>query len=501
MGSSEIIKLVILILYLLAMLAVGVITYKKNEGFQDYVLGGRKLGKWSTALSAQASDMSGWLLVGLPGAAYLAGVEAGWVAIGLGIGTYANWRILAKRLRIYTEKANNALTLPDYFEKRFEDNSGILRLIPAIVIIIFFTVYTAAQFSTGAKLFEMLLKIPYQYALILGGVVIIGYTFLGGFLAVSWTDVIQGTLMFFALLVVPVYAVLELGGVTQVVGDLNAIDPHFLSLTKATGSTGHVSMMAILGNLAWGLGYFGQPHILVRFMAIEDPEELKYSRRIAIVWVVISLVASVICGVLGRLYFMDAPLGDSEQVFMLMVNQMFPAVLAGIFLAAILAASMSTADSQLLVTAASVSEDIYNQYINKKANDNQKLRTGRISVILVSVVAVAIAFDPNSSVFGLVANAWAGLGASFGPVILISVFWRRMNRYGAMAGMVGGALTVLVWNFLEKTFTNVTLFQMYELLPAFLIACALIYVVSMTTQPPKDTVVKTFDEVKALSQK
>ncbi|MDD3570147.1 MAG: sodium/proline symporter, partial [Lachnospiraceae bacterium] len=266
MLDSQQIKIGILALYLLGMLVVGFITYAKSQGFQDYVLGGRKLGKWTTALSAQASDMSGWLLVGLPGAAYLAGVEAGWIAIGLGIGTYANWKILAKRLRVYTEKAGNALTLPEFFETRFEDHSGILRLIPAVVIIVFFTIYTAAQFSTGAKLFEMLLGIPYQKALILGAFVIIGYTFLGGFLAVSLTDVIQGILMFFALLIVPVFAIIEMGGIDVVREGAFNIDPNFLSLTKATGGMGSVSILSILTNLAWGLGYFGQPHILARFM-------------------------------------------------------------------------------------------------------------------------------------------------------------------------------------------------------------------------------------------
>lgn len=498
MNGSQVIKLIILGLYLLGMLIIGIITFSKNEDFQDYVLGGRKLGKWSTALSAQASDMSGWLLVGLPGAAYVAGVEAGWIAIGLGLGTFANWKILAKKLRIYTEKVGNALTLPDYYEKRFEDKSGILRLIPALVIIIFFTVYTAAQFSTGAKLFEMLLGVPYQAALIIGAIVIIGYTFLGGFLAVSLTDVIQGMLMFFALVIVPVFAVVELGGAAVVKDGVLAFDPNFLSLFKATGSTGSVSLLSIVTNMAWGLGYFGQPHILARFMAIHDPEELKASRRIATVWVVITLVASVACGVIGRYYFANAPLGDSEQVFMLMVNQMFPAAIAGIFLAAILAASMSTADSQLLVTAASISEDIYYKHINKNADDKKKLLAGRIAVIIVSIISVFIAFDPNSSVFGLVANAWAGLGAAFGPVTLLSVFWRRMNRFGAMAGMASGAGTVLIWNMLEKSFPDVAAFQLYELLPAFIVSLVCIYVFSVLTEKPSETMLKTFDEVKTV---
>ncbi|MGL4790011.1 MAG: sodium/proline symporter PutP, partial [Anaerotignaceae bacterium] len=450
--------------------------------------------KWSTALSAQASDMSGWLLVGLPGAAYLSGVEAGWIAIGLGIGTYANWKILAKRLRIYTEKAHNALTLPDYFVKRFEDKTGVLRVIPAIVIIVFFTVYTAAQFSTGAKLFEMLLGIPYQRALILGAMVIIGYTFLGGFLAVSITDVIQGFLMFFALLIVPFFALSEMGGYDAIKEGVLAIDGNFLSLTQATGG-GTVSFLSILANMAWGLGYFGQPHILARFMAIHHPKELKGARRIATIWVTITLIASVICGVIGRLYFINNPLADSEQVFMLMVNNMFPAALAGLFLAAILAASMSTADSQLLVTAASISEDIYAMYIKKDATDKKKLEIGRISVIIISVLAVVIAFDQNSSVFSLVSNAWAGLGAAFGPVILLSVFWKRMNRFGAMAGMISGALVVIIWIFLRGILPNVAILELYELLPAFIVSLASIYFVSKSTEAPSAQMVETFDEM------
>jgi transporter, SSS family len=341
----------------------------------------------------------------------------------------------------------------------------------------------------------MMLGIPYQKSLVIGAIVIIGYTFLGGFLAVSLTDVIQGMLMFFALLIVPVFAIIEMGGIDVIKEGVLNIDPNFLSLTKATGSVGAVPILSIITNLAWGLGYFGQPHILARFMAISDPDELKDSRRIAIVWVAITLVASIICGVIGRLYFVNSPLSDSEQVFMLMANNMFPAVLAGIFLAAILAASMSTADSQLLVTAASISEDIYNQYINKKATDDQKLKVGRFAVILIAGLAVGIAFDPNSSVFGLVSNAWAGLGAAFGPVVLLSVFWKRMNSLGAMAGMVGGAAVVLIWNFLEKTFVSVELFQLYELLPAFIVAFILIVIVSSITKEPSKDMLKTFDEV------
>lgn len=494
MDAGQLIKLSILALYLLGMLAVGFFTFKQNENFQDYVLGGRKLGKWTTALSAQASDMSGWLMLGLPGAAYLSGLEAGWIAIGLGLGTWANWRFVAKRLRIYTEECGNSLTLPDYFENRFEDTTRMLRLVPALVIIFFFTIYTAAQFSTGAKLFEMLLGIPYRTALMIGCVIIIGYTFLGGFLAVSLTDVIQGMLMFFALIIVPGYALVELGGFHSVIPALNQVDPHFLDFFQATGSAGSIAIIAIISNLAWGLGYCGQPHILVRFMAINNPDELKSSRRIACGWVAVTLVAAILAGTLGRIYFQDMLL-DNERVFMLMVDKLFPAAVAGIFLAAILASSMSTADSQLLVTASSISEDIYAQYINKDANDKKQLLVGRIAVAIVAVIAIVIAWDPNSSVFGLVSNAWAGLGASFGPVVLFSLLWKNMNRWGAMAGMVSGAVTVIVWNGLRSLFPHLAVLGVYELLPAFAVSVLFIIFVSKSTGKPSQSIINTFEAV------
>lgn len=494
MFTPQVIKLIILFAYLLGMLLIGLLSFKNTQEFQDYILGGRKLGKWATALSAQASDMSGWLLLGLPSAAYLAGVEAGWIAVGLGIGTYANWKIVAKRLRIYTEKTGNALTLPEYFKARFEDKSNLLSLVPALVIIAFFTVYTSAQFSTGAKLFEMLLGIPYQTALVLGCLVIIGYTFLGGFFAVSITDVIQGMLMFFALIIVPFVAIAEMGGFAVVGGKLAAVDPNFLSMFQATGSAGMVPILSIITNLAWGLGYFGQPHILVRFMAIKEPNDLKYSRRIATVWVTITLIASIAVGVLGRVFFAQA-LTDSEQVFMHMSDLLFPAAIAGVFLAAILAASMSTADSQLLVTAASIAEDVYRPFFDKKASDKKLLNVGRISVAVIALVAMFIAFDPNSSVFGLVSNAWAGLGAAFGPVVLLSLFWKRMNRIGAAAGMISGAVVVAVWNALESALPNTDIFSLYELLPAFLISLLCIVVFSLLTKEPSASIVETFNEV------
>ncbi len=490
--SAQTIKLVILGVYLLFMLVIGFLTANKTKDFSDYILGGRKLGKWSTALSAQASDMSGWLLLGLPGAIYLSGLVEAWVAIGLAIGTYLNWKVVAKRLRVYTEVAGNSLTIPDYLENRFEDKTRVLRTVPALVIIFFFAVYTSSQFAAGAKLFSAILGVDYQKALIIGSIVIIGYTLLGGFLAVTFTDVIQGILMFIALVIVPIYAIATLGGWDVISQNASAVDVNFLNMFKTMGGKG-VSIIAILSGLAWGLGYCGQPHILARFMAIEKPEQLKASRRIACVWVAITLVASVFVGIVGRTYF-KTPLSDPEYVFMYMVDGMFPAVIAGIFLAAILAASMSTADSQLLVTTSSIAEDIYKQFSKKDVSDKKLLSVSRISLAIVSIIAVVIAWNPNSSVFGLVSYAWAGLGAAFGPVILVSLFWKRMNRQGAIAGMASGALTVIIWNLLESNFSNVSLFSLYELLPAFVVSVICIFAVSKLTSEPEQSVLDTFDK-------
>ena len=439
--DANVTKIIVLALYLVGMVIIGYVYYKKTSDFADYVLGGRKLGSWTAALSAQASDMSGWLLIGLPGAAYVAGIEAAWIAIGLGIGTYINWKVVALRLRSYTEVAGDSLTLSDYFENRFRDNTNILRLVSSIVIIVFFSVYTSAQFSAGAKLFETLMGIDYTVALVLGGAVIIAYTFLGGFMAVSFTDFIQGMLMFFALIAVPFVMVAELGGFGTAFEELRQVDPNFLHLTKTTGGSGAISFIAIASNLAWGLGYFGQPHILARFMAIGSTQQVKKARLIAMVWVTLSLTAAVFVGVFGRLYITD--IADPEKIFMMSVDTLFFPILAGVLLAAILAASMSTADSQLLVTASSISEDIFKKYIKKDATDDDMIKIGRFAVIGIALVAMVIAFDPNSSVFGLVSYAWAGLGAAFGPVIIASLFWRRTNKWGAIAGMISGAVTVI----------------------------------------------------------
>jgi sodium/proline symporter len=491
--DANVIKIIVLAIYLIAMVGIGYVYYQKTSDFADYVLGGRKLGSWTAALSAQASDMSGWLLIGLPGAAYVSGIEAAWIAIGLGLGTYVNWKVVALRLRSYTEVAGDALTLSDYFENRFRDNTNILRLVSSIVIIIFFAVYTSAQFSAGAKLFETLMGIDYTVALLLGGAIIIAYTFLGGFMAVSFTDFIQGMLMFFALLVVPFVMVAELGGFGTAFEGLRQVDPNFLHLTKSTGG-GAVSFIAIASNLAWGLGYFGQPHVLARFMAIGSTQQVKKARLIAMVWVAISLTAATFVGVFGRLYITG--IDDPEKIFMMSVDTLFIPVIAGVLLAAILAASMSTADSQLLVTASSISEDIYKKYIKKDATDDQMLKVSRFSVIGIAVIALVIAFDPDSSVFALVSYAWAGLGAAFGPVIIASLFWRRTNKWGAIAGMISGAVTVIAWIQIAKV-SSATIFGLYELLPAFIISSISIYVVSLLTEKPSQEILDEYDDAVA----
>ncbi len=494
--SEQFIKLLALIVYLLAMIVVGLFYFKKTETLSDYILGGRKIGKWTGALSAQASDMSGWLLMGLPGAAYLSGIEAGWIAIGLMLGTYANWKLVAQRLRQYTQISGDSLTLSDFFENRFRDNSHLLRLVSAIFIVIFFTVYTSAQFAAGGKLFNLLLGVEYHMALIIGALVIVLYTLLGGFLAVCKTDSIQGTLMFFALLIVPAMYVADLGGLGESVKAMSEVEANYLSMFFTTGG-GSLSLIVIVSSLAWGLGYFGQPHIITRFMAIKSSSEIKGARVIATIWVVITLAAAVFVGLLGRVYY-GGGLADTETVFMLMINDTFAPLMAGILLASILAAAMSTADSQLLVTASAVSNDFYQAFINKKATELQQIWVGRLTVVAVSIIAVVIAFDPNSSVFGLVSNAWAGFGAVFGPLVVMSLFWKRMNRVGAIAGMVVGGATVMIWNSLRSALdvSAGSILNLYELVPGLILSTIAIVVVSLMTKEPSQEIYDEFDSVK-----
>lgn len=484
-------------LYLSIMIGIGVAFSKKSQNMSDYFLGGRQMGSWLTALSAQASDMSSWLLMGLPGAVYLSGVSSAWIAIGLGIGTYLNWLLVAKRLRSYSQIAGNAITIPQYFQNRFDSNSKAVRIVCAVIIFIFFLVYTASGFNAAAKLIENVFGIRYQIGLTIGAVVILIYTFMGGYFAVVWTDFFQGMLMFFALLIVPIVAYAAVGA------------ENFETITAA--KVGYMDLMAdgdqpykmvdIISNLAWGLGYFGMPHILVRFMSIKSTDLIKKSRIIAMIWVIISLAASVAVGCIGYVYLesIGAPVLDSvkaETIFMVLVQRLTPGLIAGILLCAIVSAIMSTSDSQLLVTASAITNDIYAITAKNKPTDKQLLLLSRISIAVVAIIAYIMALNPDNTVMALVSNAWAGFGAAFGPAMILSLFWRRMTMNGALAGMISGAAIVMLWNkFLaEKT-------GLYELFPAFIISLVLIVIVSLIDKEPSQKVLSEFDEVKRLSKK
>ena len=403
------------------------------------------------------------------------------MALGLAIGTYANWKIVAKRLRISTVKYGDSITIPTYLENRFGDKSKILKIVSSLFILLFFLGYTASGFVSGGKLFQTVFGIPYLAAIIICVLVVVGYTFLGGFMAVCWTDIIQGLLMFFTLLILPIIVIFKAGGLTNV---LSCIDPNFLNaFDKATligsssGST-TLAVISVISSLAWGLGYFGQPHILTRFMAIDDPEQIKSSRIIAICWVVLSLMGATAVGLSGHYFFPNLDVADSETIFMLLVDKCVPLFLTGILMSAILAAIMSTADSQLLVASSTVSEDIYKSLINKNATDKQLVFVSRLTVLAVALIAFVIALNPNNSVLGLVSYAWAGFGDAFGPCIVLSLFWSKMTRNGAAAGMIFGGLTSALWPVLRNHFASIDLFQFYELLPGFLISLLAIFIVS-----------------------
>jgi sodium/proline symporter len=475
--------------YLLFMLGVGTHFYKKNESLSDYLIGDRQLNKWVTSMSAQASDMSGWLLLGLPGYAYLQGLEAVWIALGLGIGTYLNWKFVAEKLRRFTEAAGNAITLPDYFANRFNDHNKSLRVLSALFILVFFLIYTASGFVAGAKLFESVFGLPYHSALLIGVVVIISYTALGGFLAVSWTDFFQGIIMFFAIITVPMLGIYAVGGFEETSNAWKSVSPGYMDLfSNGTGEP--LKIMSIISLMAWGLGYFGQPHILTRFMAICSPDEIKPARKIAMIWVAVSLTCAVVVGLVGRVFLPETlPDADSEKVFMVLVDQLTHPIIGGILLAAVLAAIMSTADSQLLVTSSALTEDLYRVIIRPDASDKELVWVSRGTVIGVAALACAIAFKPDRSVLGLVSYAWAGFGATFGPLVLFSIYWKRMTRNGALAGIIGGGLTVLIWKQLSGG-----IFDLYEIVPGFLVSAFLILLFSLIGQKPESTVDALFED-------
>ena len=504
---SQIIIMATIIIYLAAVVYIGVLCSKKNNAVDDFYLGGRKLGPFVTAMSAEASDMSSWLLMGLPGLAYLTGVaDAAWTAIGLAIGTYVNWLIVAKRIRKYTQ-AYDSFTIPDFFSKRFGDEKRILTLIAAIVIVVFFIPYTASGFAACGKLFSSLFGFNYLTAMIISAIVIVAYCTLGGFLAASMTDLIQSIVMTIALVVVVVYGVNVAGGFDMVMENSKAL-PGYLGLfdtySAATNSAEPYSLLKIASMLAWGLGYFGMPHILVRFMAIRDPQEVKKSRNIAMIWVLISLSVAVCIGFTGAaLYPNVAELAGNgnQRIFIYMTTHLFkgliPLFMAGIILSGILAATMSTSDSQLLIASSCVSKNLFQGLFKKEMSEEKVLMISRLTTIVIALIGIFIAMDENSSVFGLVENAWAGFGGAFGPLTLFALFWKRTNLKGAIAGMLSGGIIALVWPVTLGKLGGI--FGIYCLLPAFIISSILIIVVSLCTEEPSDVMVKEFEEAKSLN--
>ena len=499
-----VIILVTIAVYLGMMVYIGVRTSRKNKSTDDFYLGGRKLGPVVTAMSAEASDMSSWLLMGMPGLALLLAngfAEAFWTAVGLGIGTYINWLITAKRIRKYTETTQSS-TVPDFFGKRYRDKKGFLEAISAIIIIIFFVPYTASGFAAVGKLFNSLFGVNYHVAMLVGAAVIVVYTVLGGFLAASVTDLVQSIFMTVGLLIMVLFGLVMAGGESAVIQ--NALD-FSADAFRLTGANGEFDVLAIISTLAWGLGYFGMPHILLRFMAIEDDKKLKISRRIASVWVVIAMGIAIFIGILGFSYAKNEGLlgtegFDPERIIIYMSNAFasygcFPSLVAGIILSGILASTMSTADSQMLAAASSASENIFHRFFFKDMSEKAQMWVARLTVVAIAVVGVLFALDSNSSVFRIVSFAWAGFGAAFGPLVLFSLFWRRTNKWGALAGMLAGGGMVFVWKYALKPLGGV--FGIYELLPAFLVASVAIVVVSLLTPAPEKEITDEFDAVKS----
>lgn len=487
--SDEIYQLISIFIYLAIMLYIGWYSYKRTSNLTDYMLGGRSLGPAVTALSAGAADMSGWLLMGLPGGIYVTGLADAWIAIGLTLGAYANWFFIAPRLRSYSQVANDSITIPGYLENRFKDSSKLLRIVSGLVILIFFTFYISSGMVSGGVFFESSFGIDYKVGLFIVGGVTIAYTLFGGFLAVSYTDFLQGLMMLIALLLVPIIGIFFTGGPTETFNTIRAVDPTLLDFFKGTTFVGIVSA------LAWGLGYFGQPHIIVRFMAINSIKETKSARRIGMGWMIFSLLGTIFTALIGIAFFEQNPqyvLENPETVFLTLGQILFHPLIAGFLLAAILAAIMSTISSQLIVTSSALIEDLYKVLLRKNGSDREYVFLGRMAVLLVSIIAMVLALEPDSTILDLVAYAWAGFGGAFGPVILLSLFWRKMTTWGALAGIITGAVTVILWANLTKA--GVIPFQLYEIVPGFLINLFFIVVVSLITYKPNETIEKEFDE-------
>lgn len=521
MTSEQIQILISMILYMAVVIGIGLYFAKKaKQSSNNYFLGGRSLGPWVTAMSAEASDMSGWLLMGLPGVAYWCGIaDAMWTAIGLAIGTYINWLIVAKRLRNCSSVMGDSITLPEFFSNRFGEKKKVLLGISATFILIFFTVYAASCFVTCGKLFSTLFGFDYHIMMIIGALFVIFYTFVGGFLAESASDFMQAIVMIFALVVILIVGTVNAGGIAAVIENAKAI-PGYFSLTNMAnpiigdnglqsvidgvpqfGDAVNYGFITILSGLAWGLGYFGMPQVLLRFMAIRKASELKMSRRIATVWVVISLLAAVAIGVIGRALFpVEGSLltaSSAESVFLHLSQSLLPALIAGVVMAGVLAATISSSDSYLLIAASAFAKNIYGGMIHKKASDKQVMLVSRIILLVISLIGIIIAWNEESVIFTIVSFAWAGFGATFGPIMLFSLFSKRVNQAGAIAGMLTGGIMVFIWKLLIKPLGGI--FAVYELLPAFILSCIVIFVVSHLTKKPDDEIVAKFEEAKNLA--
>ena len=483
--SNEVLQMISIGIYMAGMLFIGWYSYRKTSNLTDYMLGGRSLGPAVTALSAGAADMSGWLLMGLPGAIFSKGLAQAWIAIGLTIGAYINWRLLAPRLRSYTQVANDSITIPSYLENRFKDDTKLLRIVSGIVILIFFTFYVSSGLVSGAVFFKSSFGVDYHTGLYIVGGVVVAYTLFGGFLAVSYTDFIQGLMMVIALLLVPIIGIFKTGGPAETFDTIRAIDPTLLDFFKGTSFLGIVSAMA------WGLGYFGQPHIIVRFMAITSIKEIKSARRIGMGWMIFSLIGTIFTALIGIAFFHNNThykLDTAEAIFIQLGQIFFHPIVAGFVLAAVLAAIMSTVSSQLIVTSSALIEDLYKVVVKKDAGDKELVTLGRLAVLIVALIAAALAFKQNNTILDLVAYAWAGFGASFGPVILLSLYWKKLTKWGALWGMVVGAITVILWSNLGLGKT------LYEIVPGFAFNLIVAVVVSMVTYQKNDAIEKEFNE-------
>jgi sodium/proline symporter len=496
------ISLTVFVLYFGLLFMIGYLAYRRTKNFSDYILGGRKLGPFVGGISTGASDMSGWLLLGMPGAIYVGGMSGIWLAVGLAIGAYINWQFVGKRIRVFTQISNNSLTLPDFFENRFRDKTQALRVISSLFILVFFAFYISAGLVGGAILFESTFGISYTIALWTGAIVIVLYTCIGGFFAVAWTDFFQGILMFLALLIVPIVSFYHLGGWNETVARAGNISIDYLNVFSGTTALGTISL------LAWGLGYFGQPHVIVRFMSMTSSRDITIGRSIYTIWNVLALFGAIFTGFVGIVYFADVPLSNPETVFIEFAKVLFNPWVTGVLLVAILSAIMSTISTQLLISATALSEDLYKGLFRKKANEKELVLVTRIGILLISMFAIVLAFNPESSVLGLVGYAWAGFGSVFGPAILLAIFWKGSTKNGILAGMIVGGVTVILWSLLSTPpmgadglrmdqSAAVIPFYLYELVPGFFLSLITIFIFSKLGSSPSKEMVEEFDLVKA----